>query len=196
MKCLIASRNRHKCREIREIFSDLDVQWLTPDELPGLPEVEEDGETFEANAVKKAVTLARASGCWALADDSGLEVDALGGDPGVRSARYAGEEADDAANVRKLLRALEGQPCRTARFRCVIALASPDGACDWVEGRCEGVIAQAAAGANGFGYDPVFVPEGAAITFAQMTAGEKHARSHRGKALQEGRRTWRDRLAP
>ncbi len=190
MKCLIASRNRHKCREIREIFGDMDVQWLTPDDVPGLPEVVEDGSTFEQNAVKKALTLASVSGCWALADDSGLEVDALGGKPGVYSARYAGDDADDEANLRKLLEAMAGKKSRRARFRCVIALAAPDGCVDWVEGCCHGNIAFEAKGAGGFGYDPVFVPDGEQRTFAEMSAAEKNALSHRGHALQEAKRAW------
>ncbi len=194
MKCLIASRNRHKCREIREIFGDTDVQWLTPEDVPGLPEVVEDGETFESNAVKKALTLARVSGYWALADDSGLEVDALGGKPGVYSARYAGVDADDDANLRKLLEAMAGNNCRKARFRCVIALAAPDGSCDWVEGCCHGSIAFEAKGTGGFGYDPVFVPEGEQRTFAEMSAAEKNALSHRGRALQEAKRAWMTQL--
>jgi XTP/dITP diphosphohydrolase len=155
-----------------------------------LPEVEEDGATFEANAAKKAAALARASGLWALADDSGLEVAALGGAPGVRSARYAGEPSDAAANTRRLLAEMAGRTDRAALFRCVVALADPSGRVRTVEGACEGRIAETPRGAGGFGYDPVFVPEGETRTFAEMPPAEKHARSHRGAALRKAVRQW------
>lgn len=191
-RLLIATRNAHKLAEIRTILDLPDVEIVGADEIAGLPEVEEDAETFEGNALKKARTLRDASGLWTLADDSGLEVDALNGAPGVYSARYAGEPTDSAANNRKLLAALAGRTDRTARFRCVIALAAPDGR-EWtVVGRCEGRIALAPSGAEGFGYDPLFVPEGHTISFAEMSSAEKNAISHRGRALAKAAAEWRD----
>lgn len=191
-RLLIATRNAHKLAEIRTILDLPDFEIVGADEIAGLPEVEEDAETFEGNALKKARTLRDASGLWTLADDSGLEVDALNGAPGVYSARYAGEPTDSAANNRKLLAALAGRTDRTARFRCVIALAAPDGR-EWtVDGRCEGRIALAPSGAEGFGYDPLFVPEGHTISFAEMSSAEKNAISHRGRALAKAAAEWRD----
>ena len=187
---LIATRNAHKLQEIREIFALPGVEIRGADEIPGLPEVEEDGTTFEENALKKARTLAAASGCWTMADDSGLEVDALGGAPGVYSARYAGVHADNAANNRKLLAALEGVENRAARFRCALALVAPDGR-EWtIDGRCEGRIAHALAGTGGFGYDPLFIPEGESISFGEMPASAKNAISHRGRALAKAAEAW------
>jgi len=189
-RILVATRNRGKLAEIREILSAPGLELLAPEAVGDLPEVEEDGDTFEANAIKKAVTLARASGMLTLADDSGLEVDALGGEPGVYSARYAGEPSNDAANNAKLLEALRGQPDRRARFRCVIALATPDGACSTVDGRCEGGIADAPQGRGGFGYDPLFVPDGFTQSFGELESAVKHRISHRGAALRVARAAW------
>ena len=190
MRLLIATRNRHKLEEIRAILSVPGLELVGADEVPGLPEVEEDAPTFEGNAVKKARTLAQASGCWTLADDSGLEVDALGGAPGVTSARYAGPATSTPANNAKLLRELAGVADRRARFRCVLALCSPEGRAWTVEGRCEGQILEAPRGANGFGYDPLFVPEGREQTFAELPAGVKNGMSHRGQALQRAVAEW------
>ncbi len=190
MKLLAATRNPGKLAEIRALFDLPGIRIVGADELAGLPGVDEDGATFEANAVKKAVTLARAAGLWALADDSGLEVDALGGAPGVRSARYAGEAADPRANNRKLLAALAGRADRAARFRCVVALSDPAGEVRTAAGACEGRIVEAPRGARGFGYDPLFAPAGETRTFAEMPPAEKHARSHRGAALREAVRRW------
>jgi XTP/dITP diphosphohydrolase len=190
MRLLVATRNAHKLDEIRAILARPDLDVIGLEALPGAPEIEEDGDTFEANAIKKAVTIARLAGTWVLADDSGLEVDALAGAPGVYSARYAGEPADYAANNRKLLRELAGIRNRRARFRCVMALSDPQGKTRTVEGRCEGHIIEAEAGTGGFGYDPLFVPEGARVTFAEMPAAEKNAISHRGRALQAAERAW------
>lgn len=190
MKLVLATRNRHKLVEIRDIFGHAGVELVSVSDFPGLQDVEEDGDTFEANARKKAVAVATAAGVWAMADDSGLEVDALGGAPGVRSARYAGEPVDYAANNRKLLQELQGAAERRARFRCVIALASPDGACRTVQGSCEGTIAEAGRGEQGFGYDPLFVPDGYARTFAEMDAGEKNRISHRSVALKRAWEAW------
>jgi XTP/dITP diphosphohydrolase len=195
MRIVVATRNRHKLAEIRAILDVPSLVLAGADEMEGLPDVEEDGETFEANAMKKAVTVAKAAGLWALADDSGLEVAALGGEPGVRSARYAGEPSDHAANIVKLLAALRGVSDRRARFRCVLALASPAGDVSTAEGECAGRIEFAPRGSGGFGYDPVFVPDGYRQTFAEMTPQEKDRISHRGRALETARRAWADRLA-
>ncbi len=196
MRLLVATRNRHKLEEIRQIFALPGLELLAADEVPGLPEeVVEDEVTFEGNALKKARELGAASGLWAMADDSGLEVEALGNEPGVRSARYAGEPCSTPANNEKLLRELEGVADRRARFRCVIALRAPDGR-EWsVEGRCEGRIIGAPRGANGFGYDPLFVPDGHDATFAELDGATKNALSHRGHALRRAAELWHGLLA-
>ena len=190
MKILIASRNAHKIQEIREIFRLPGVEWVSTADIPGLPDVEEDGDTFEANAMKKAVELARATGLWSLADDSGLEVAALGNAPGVFSARYAGEPSNHANNNAKLLRELAGQTDRSARFRCVVALSDPAGRVETVSGSCPGHIIDALRGAKGFGYDPLFVPDGHAQTFAEMGGELKNRLSHRGRALALAKERW------
>ena len=189
---LVATRNRHKLDEIRAILGLEAAQLRSALDYPDIPDVVEDGATFEANAIKKAVALRDATGCWALADDSGLEVDALGGAPGVRSARYAGEPCDHAANNAKLLRELAGASDRRARFRCVLALAGPDGSIRTVDGRCEGRIAHELRGAGGFGYDPLFLPDGHDVTFAELGAAAKNAISHRGRALATAQKAWHD----
>lgn len=194
MKLVIATRNRHKLEEIREIFHIPWLEVVSAFDFPDVPDVVEDGETFEANAIKKAVTLAKATGLWALADDSGLEVDALNGAPGVYSARYAGEPVDYKANNRKLLQELRDAPNRSARFRCVIALSNPAGETRVVDGRCEGTIGFEERGDKGFGYDPLFIPEGHTVTFAEMDAAAKHAISHRGRALRSAAAEWGDAL--
>lgn len=190
MKILIASRNAHKIQEIREIFNLPGVEWVSTADIPGLPDVEEDGDTFEANALKKAVELARATGLWALADDSGLEVAALDNAPGVFSARYAGEPSNHANNNAKLLRELADKPDRSARFRCVVALSDPSGRVETVSGSCPGRIIEALRGTKGFGYDPLFVPEGHAQTFAEMGSELKNRLSHRGRALALAKERW------
>jgi XTP/dITP diphosphohydrolase len=195
MKLLIATRNRHKLEEIRAILALHGVACVGLGEIPDAPEVVEDGDTFEANAIKKAASLARVTGLWTLADDSGLEVDALDGDPGVRSARYAGEPSDDGANNRKLLAALANHTNRRARFRCVIALADPGGHVRTVSGACPGVILTSPRGRAGFGYDPLFVPDGADRTFAELDAATKNRISHRARALQEAVTAWADVLS-
>ena len=192
MKLLIATRNPDKFREISAIFDMPSVELVNLDDCPPLPEVVEDGETFRDNAIKKAVTLARASGSWTMADDSGLEVDALGGEPGVFSARYAGEPVDYRANNVKLRKALEREGNRAARFRCAIALSAPDGSVRTVEGRCEGRIVDAPRGEHGFGYDPLFAPQGHDRTFAEMDPAEKNRISHRAVALERARGEWAD----
>jgi XTP/dITP diphosphohydrolase len=192
MKLLVATRNRHKLEEFRQIFSTSGLTLLAADEIEGLPEdVIEDADTFEGNALKKARELGAASGLWALADDSGLEVDALGHAPGVSSARYAGEPCSYSANNEKLLRELHGMNSRRARFRCVIALRAPDGR-EWtVEGRCEGTIAEVPRGNNGFGYDPLFIPDGFSQTFAELDSVTKNSLSHRGNALRKAAVEWK-----
>ena len=190
MKILIASRNRHKIEEIREIFRLPQVEWVSVEAFPDLPDVVEDRDTFEGNAVKKATELARATGLWALADDSGLEVTALGNAPGVYSARYAGEPCDHARNNAKLLCELAGKTDRSARFRCVAALSDPAGRAETVSGSCPGRIVEALRGAGGFGYDPLFIPDGHDRTFAEMAAEEKNRLSHRGRAMALARDKW------
>lgn len=195
MKILIASRNAHKIAEIREIFSLPCVTWVSTDDIPGLPEVEETGETFEDNAILKASTLAKAADIWALADDSGLEVAALGNAPGVHSARYAGEPCDHAKNNAKLLRELAGVADRTARFRCVAALSDPTGVTRTVSGACPGRIIEELRGTAGFGYDPLFIPDGYDQTFAELGPAVKNAISHRGRAMALAREQWAPLLA-
>lgn len=184
-KLILATRNSNKVREIKQILRDFPLEICTIADFGELPEVEEDGDTFEANALKKAVSIAAASRCLALADDSGLMVDAIGGKPGVYSARFAGEPTDDAANNRKLLGMLADVPEkeRGAQFVCTVALASPDGRTATVSGVCPGKIAQELHGTGGFGYDPLFVPEGYDASFAELGADVKNRISHRGRAL-------------
>jgi len=186
-KLLLATRNQHKKRELQELLSDLEIDILTLDDIEPLPEVKEDGTTFEENAVKKACETAQNSGWLSLADDSGLEVDALQGKPGVHSARFAGEGASDEANNAKLLELLKDVPDseRTARFVCVMALCDPSGSLHTVRGECEGHIIRIPSGAGGFGYDPLFVPRGYDQTYAQLSAWAKNNISHRGAALQK-----------
>lgn len=191
MKLLVASRNSKKSAELRALLDPLGFCVLTPDEVVGLPEVEEDGMSFAENAAKKAAACARASGLWTVADDSGLAVDALGGAPGVHSARFAGTHGDDAANNALLLERLADVPHerRGAEFVCAIALAAPDGSIALeVEGRVRGRILQAPRGEGGFGYDPLFqfTEPGHPATgksFAELSREEKASISHRGHAL-------------
>ncbi len=190
MKVLIATGNRHKFQEIRAILQVPHLQLIPLSEIPGAPGVEEDGNTFQANASKKASTLARYAGCWTLADDSGLEVEALGGAPGVWSARYAGLPSDDKANNMKLLSAMDGKTDRRARFRCVIALADPEGTVRTVTGDCPGKLLRGPRGGAGFGYDPLFVPDGHDVTFAELDAATKNRISHRAQALDKAMREW------
>lgn len=181
MKLLLATRNAHKVRELADMLKGAALEVLPmPSELP---EVDEDQPTLEGNAGKKAVSCAKASGQWSLADDTGLEVSALGGAPGVYSARYAGPGCSYADNNAKLLRELAGKADRSAMFRTVMALASPAGEVTLAEGRVPGRIAEAAEGGEGFGYDPVFVVEGTGRTYAQMSPAEKNGLSHRARAL-------------
>jgi XTP/dITP diphosphohydrolase len=182
----IASRNAHKLREIGRVCADWPVEWLTVGDHEGpWPDVEEPHDTYLDNALEKARAVAEALGVAALADDSGLEVDARGGAPGPRSARYAGEGASDSENLAKLLGALADVPPerRTARYRCVATVAWPGGGEVWSEGSCEGRLEAAPRGSGGFGYDPAFVPEGSTRTMAELSDREKDAISHRGRAF-------------
>ena len=191
MTLLIATRNAHKLDEIRAILARPGLTLIGVAEYGApLDEVVEDADTFAGNALKKARALCAATGLWTLADDSGLEVAALGGAPGVFSARYAGEGADDAANNRRLLGELAGVADRRARFRCVLALAAPDGSAWTAEGRCEGRLAHAPSGTGGFGYDPLFHPDGEHRSFAELPPAEKNRLSHRARALAAALRDW------
>jgi XTP/dITP diphosphohydrolase len=182
---VLATRNAGKTEELRRLLTDFPVAIKNLDDFGPVPPVEEDGMTFEENAVKKARTTAKVLGLPALADDSGLTVEALGGAPGVRSARYAGEHAADADNNAKLLKELEHEEHRAAAFVCVIAVAVPWGPALVYEGRCEGLITREQMGTAGFGYDPLFFYPPFQKTFAQLTTEEKNQVSHRGRALRE-----------
>ena len=182
---VIATFNSHKAAEIRAILPGLPCVLKPLADFPGAVPAEEDGGTLEANAIKKALAAARFTGLWALADDTGLEVDALGGAPGVFSARFAGENSTPAANNAKLLAGLAGVPPagRSARFACVVALASPAGKTLVSRGALEGRITEAARGNNGFGYDPLFEIAGSGKTLAEVSEAEKNGFSHRALAL-------------
>lgn len=189
IKLVLATRNRHKVREIAAILAEAGapVELIGLDGYPAAPEVEETGETLEANAVLKAhcgVTYTRFA---AAADDTGLFVDALGGEPGIKSARYSGPEATYEANNRKLLAALAGVPAgkRTAKFMCVVALAAPGAVPVLFRGELAGRIIESPRGKNGFGYDPLFVPEGSERTLAELPAAEKNRISHRNQAFRK-----------
>lgn len=198
-RLVLATNNAGKLRELRRLLAGLPIEVLSLEQALGRPlVVEETGDSFAANAELKARAASLASGLPALADDSGLEVDALGGRPGVRSARYAGEQATDQENNRRLLQELEGvaEPARTARFRCVIALALPDGRVQSVAGSCEGLILDEPRGSGGFGYDPLFsVPELAGASFAELSPLDKDRVSHRGRALRQLHRLLLNQLA-
>ena len=182
---VIATRNPGKTAEIRSLLSGYPVEIKNLDDFGPIPEIEEDGTTFDENAYKKASFAARVLGLPALADDSGLCVNSLGGAPGVLSARYAGENATDRERYEKLLDALKGVSDRTAAFVCVISIAVPTGAALTYEGRCEGIIADKPSGEGGFGYDPVFYYPPLEKTFAELNAEEKNRISHRAMALIE-----------
>ena len=180
---VLATGNRHKVQEVSEILAPLGIHVISADEAGGMPDVVEDAGTFAGNAAKKALECARHLNRTVLADDSGLEVFALNGEPGVYSARYAGEGGNDGRNVVKLLGKLKGIEDRSARFVCVIALASPDGVIGTAEGEVRGRIAQQPAGNGGFGYDPVFIPDGFNQTFGELPQETKNRLSHRANAL-------------
>lgn len=182
---VLATHNRDKIHEMRQALLSLPVKILTLDDFPQMPEVDEDGDTLEANARKKASVVCRFTGLPAVADDTGLFVTALGGAPGVYSSRYAGEQASYRENVEKLLRVLSAVPPgkRSAVFKTVVAFAASPENLHVVAGECEGSIAPSPAGAAGFGYDPVFIVSGTRRTFAEMEIAEKNVISHRGRAL-------------
>ena len=180
---VLATRNKGKIAEFKTLFSGFPIEMKSLNDFGPIPEVVEDGKTFEDNAYKKAHFTAKVLGFPALADDSGLVVEALGGQPGVFSARYAGEGAGDEANILKVLKAMAGVSDRKAAFECVIAIAVPRGPALIYGGRCEGEIAGDRTGKNGFGYDPVFFYQPLAKTFAEMSQEEKNLVSHRGKAM-------------
>jgi XTP/dITP diphosphohydrolase len=186
---VLATRNRHKREELAALLRDMGTTIRTLDEFPDAPDVVEDGETCEANAVKKARVIAEFTGLPAVADDTGLEVDALGGRPGVYAARYAGEDATYEDNCRKLLRELMGVPRerRTARFLTVAAIAFPSDGIRVTRGMLDGVIAEEAIGTLGFGYDPVFLIPELGKTLAQMSADQKNSISHRAKAFAQAK---------
>ena len=183
-RILAGTSNPHKLQEIRGLLGPLGIDVIAPAEVGGLPDIPETGKTFAANARLKAMAAAGMKNRAAFAEDSGLEVFALGGEPGVYSARYAGPQATDAERIAKLLDRLKDQPDRSARFVCVVAVATPRGVVGLAEGEVRGRIAERPAGTGGFGYDPVFVPEGHDRTFGEMPQAEKDKLSHRARALQ------------
>jgi XTP/dITP diphosphohydrolase len=182
---VLATRNGGKIKEFQEMLKDFPVEIKNLNDFGPIPEVEEDGETFDDNAYKKALFAAKVLGLPAIADDSGLVVEALAGAPGVKSARYAGEKATDQDNINKLLKELEGQSNRKAAFECVLSIAVPSGPALTYEGRCEGEITLQPQGDAGFGYDPVFYYPEYGKTFAEISSDEKNRVSHRGRALAE-----------
>ncbi|MGR3310829.1 MAG: XTP/dITP diphosphatase [Candidatus Brocadiales bacterium] len=192
LKIVIGTKNRKKKAEIEAVLDNLPVELLTLDDLSDAPDVVEDGKTYSENAVKKALTLAHFFNMWVMADDSGLEVEALGNRPGVYSNRYAGEGATDEDNIKKLMRELRDVPDdkRTARFRCAIALAKPGKVVFVVEAQYEGVIIHEPMGNHGFGYDPVFLVPEYGRTFAELSPSVKNQISHRAQAL----RLFKDKL--
>ena len=188
MTIVLATTNKKKVEEMKRMFDGFGISFITLDSFPDFPEVLEDGKTFRANALKKARAVSKFTGYPAVADDSGLEVGAIDGAPGVFSARYAGDKAKDSDNVKKLLREMRPLSRRTdraARFVCCIAFATPEGEYKTFTGYVRGIIGKKRKGFNGFGYDPVFYPEGHDRTFAEMTDLEKDRLSHRGRAMRK-----------
>lgn len=184
---VIATRNKGKTSEIKAFLKDFPVEIRNLDDFGPIPEVEEDGESFDENAYKKASFTARILGYAALADDSGLTVEALDGAPGIHSARYAGKSATDEQRCAKILEEMQGKLNRKAAFECVISIAVPTGEALTYEARCEGLISDKPLGSNGFGYDPIFYYPPLKKSFAELTQEEKNQVSHRGKALKEVR---------
>ncbi|MFC1703904.1 XTP/dITP diphosphatase [Candidatus Omnitrophota bacterium] len=187
MELVVATRNKKKLKELKELLSDLSLDIISLSDFPRAPLIEEDGTTFDQNAIKKAATIALYTGKLTMGEDSGLEVKALGNKPGVYSARFAGEDATDKKNNLKLLRALRKIPLkkRGARYRCSVALADRHGLISVVSGSCQGVIGFRSKGKAGFGYDPLFIIEKYNKTFAQLGESVKHTMSHRGRALKK-----------
>ena len=190
MELLVATKNLGKVREIRKALKGFELRIYTLSDFPDVPEIREDRKSFTENALKKGRFYSKYLGKLAIADDSGLEVDALGGLPGIHSARYAGERASNRENNRKLLKEMEGiwLSKRGAKFRCVIAMVSPDGREAIAEGTCKGRIGFKEVGKKGFGYDPLFILPQYGKTMAQLSIEEKNRISHRGKALRKLRR--------
>lgn len=190
---VLGTRNHGKIAEFRSLLKGMSVRVLSFYDFPDLPEVVEDGKTFEENAAKKAKTIAKSSGRIAVSDDSGLEIAYLNGEPGVFSARFAGEKATDRENCRRALRLLDGVPWdeRDARFVCVICAADPRGRVISAHGACDGKISFEMRGAHGFGYDPVFVPDGHKMTMAEMTPDLKNRISHRADAMEKFREVFK-----
>lgn len=184
MKIVLASKNKHKIKELQTLLSKYiaEIEILSLDEVGIVDEIIEDGSTFAENALIKA-RAAASSGYIGVGDDSGLCVDALGGAPGIYSARYAGEHGNDAMNNEKLLRELSGKDDRSACFKCAIACVFPDGKSFVAEGRADGIILESARGEGGFGYDPLFYYEELQKTFSELSADEKNSVSHRGRAI-------------
>jgi XTP/dITP diphosphohydrolase len=188
-KLLLATTNKGKLKEFRSLLSGIPYEILTPADCGITAEVKEDGETYEQNALLKATSMASMSCLLTLADDSGLEVDALGGEPGIRSARYAGENKSDADRIAFLLAKLKQAPDtrRNAQFRCVIALAVPNGKVELFSGACRGIIADKPRGTNGHGYDPIFYIPELKKTMAELTMAEKNRFSHRARAAEKAK---------
>lgn len=185
MRFVLATHNPGKLREMGEILKDFGIEVVSPRDLGITVDVEETGTTFAENALLKAKAICKEANLPAIADDSGLCVDALGGAPGVYSARYGGEGLDDKGRYMLLLSSLRGAPTRAAHFACAVACAFPNGDTLTAEGRCDGSIAYAPLGEGGFGYDPVFLLPGTGKTFGQLSQEEKSAVSHRGRALKD-----------
>lgn len=185
MEMVIASKNKGKIKEIKKILSGLKIKFLSLNDYPDLPGVDEDGNTFEENAMKKVNTISKLTGKITLADDSGLEVDYLNGLPGVKSARFGGDNLTDADRNQKLLTLLKEVPLseRKARFKCVIAISVPPNKTIVTSGECEGIISLESRGNHGFGYDSIFIPQGYNQTFGELAPGVKDKISHRFKAL-------------
>jgi XTP/dITP diphosphohydrolase len=187
VKLLLATRNPHKVAELQQMLDGKGWQVVMLSDFKDMPDVEEDGATFEDNARKKARSAARRAKMWTLAEDAGLEVDALKGEPGVHSARYCGEGASDADRMRKVLNRIIAVPDehRTARFRCVMCLVDPAGNETCFEGRCDGRISHHVRGSAGFGYDPIFMPDGHGRTFGELGQSTKSRISHRARAMRQ-----------
>lgn len=187
MKIILATGNQHKLKEFQQILATDTITIVPQSAFPGCPEVIEDGSSFEENALKKARAIAAHTDCVAMADDSGLEVDALDGEPGIYSARYAGEPSNDKRNIALLLENIRHveEAQRGAQFRCVIAVVAPEGRELVAQGLCRGQITTEALGSDGFGYDPVFLHEESGRTFAQLSSAEKNSISHRGLAVRK-----------
>lgn len=183
MKIIIASKNKNKVEQIKEYLKDLNINFLSLYDFPEIPEIAEDGKTFEENALKKSKAVYSYTNLPSLSDDSGLEIDSLNGEPGIFSARYAGNNASDEDNNKKLLRELENSENRKARYRCVLSLYEQEEKNNFFEGSCNGEIVKEPKGKKGFGYDPLFLPEGFDKTFGELDLVIKLKISHRGKAL-------------